>query len=82
MNDMKFRFDMTFADGTQKRTYTGKIRKASRILRTSNWQTCHLEVVYMRDGQDIGINAGVYDNLPDALVAWNAFIEPDLVDWL
>lgn len=78
----KYRIELTFDDGTTLKTYGKRQRAIARKIRMLNWQTCHLEVVYMAGDKTIGSNAGDYATKDAALLAWDAFNDPDVLAFL
>lgn len=79
---MRYALEATLSDGQAYKTYTGKQRKMSRLLRVLNWQTCHLTVTYLRGKQPLGTNEGDYATREAALLAWEAFIDPEVLTFI
>lgn len=78
-NPLYFRLLLRMSDGTQVKTRTARKRKIARYLREKQWTEADLEVVYHKNGQEIGSNAGTYRSVEDALLAYGAFTEQELI---
>jgi len=87
MNTMRYRILLTFDDGKQWKTHTAKPRRISRALSENTWgkpwQKCVLTVVYIGpDGRELGDNQGEYYTEASARLAFDAFREPDNVEYM
>lgn len=76
---MRFHLVLRLADGTTYKTHTAKRKRISLRLMGENYTEADLRVLYYRDGVEIGQNRGIYHNQADALLAWEAFADAEVV---
>ena len=76
---MRFHLVLKFSDGTTYKTHTAKRKRISLQLRGREFLEADLRVLYYRDGVEIAENRGIYHNRADALLAWEAFTEPEVM---
>lgn len=74
-----YRLEAVLKSGETYKTHTRKPRRHSRLIRTLEWQTVRIHVSYLRGDKLLGTNEGTYANLPDALLAWEAFNDLSIV---
>lgn len=79
---ISMRFYLTLRDGSGEvtyKTFTAKRKRLSLRLMGETYSEADLRVVYFKDGEKIGHNHGIYRSRSEALAAWEAFNDPDIV---
>ncbi len=76
---MRFHLVLRFADGSTYKTHTAKRKRISLQLRGREFLEADLRVIYYRNGVEVGDNHGIYRNQGDALLAWEAFADPEVM---
>lgn len=74
---MTFRVTLQTASGAVTRRRPSTARKMRRILLTKEWTKAKIEVVYVKDGAEVGSNVGEYADRDAALLAFEAFNDLD-----
>lgn len=76
---MYFRLWLLGVDGTTHKARSWKKRRILNKIRTIEWNSAILEVVYYRNGVPLGTNGGTYAQTDDLLNALVAFTESEVV---